>query len=122
MSINDIVSGINTAVSGFSGGLQDLLLGMLKSAFNILFKPIDLLLSSLFSGLATSLTTVANRVTDFVFELATFPVSWFFNFLPPLMQSVLLIYVDFLILYYTFVVGYKALQTIIKIIHKIKLW
>lgn len=119
---SSVQSGINDAFSFFAGGLQDLILGMLKSVYYILFKPIDYILTNFFSGLATSINIVVTTINNFIDLVVTTPLSWFFHILPPTTRTVLLIYLTILLAYYGIIFGYKAILSIINIIHKIKLW
>ena len=118
---SSISSGIDTAFSSFAGGLQDFVIGLIRSAYYILFKPIDYIISNFFSGLATSINSVATAINNFIDLVVTMPLSWFFHILPPTTRSLLLIYFTIIIAYYGIILGYKAILSIINIIHKIKL-
>lgn len=120
--ISDITDGISNFFSGLGGTLLDFIIWLLTSAINVLFAPIDFLFSTFFSDLSNNINIAVDNINNFLGNIGNFPFSLFVNILPNLTKTALLIYLSFLIAYYTFSFAYRGIRVVINLVHKVKFW
>ena len=100
---------------------------MAKIIFNVLFKiiiatvntillPINGLVSTLFPNFSSLITTFTLSVS--VFINSTF--TWFINILPPYTKTAIIVYITFLISYYTISITLHYILKVFQIIRNIK--
>lgn len=98
--------------------LFKVLLKLIKSIADIILAPINLLVVNLLPDLSSMISTFNSAVSRF---LGT-NLAFFAHLLPPYTKTLILIYLGFLITYYTIVVTAHAILKVINIIKAIKIW
>ena len=101
--------------------INALLNGILKvitTLLNVFLLPINLLIDNLFPDMTEAISHFNNFVTTYLGS----PLSYFFNLLPPIFKSIMLLWLTFLVSYYTVYYSYLAIIKIWSIIQKIKFW
>lgn len=91
---------------------------IITTIVNIILLPLD----SMMSGLFPDLTATINNFNVLVSQYIGGSFGWFAHFLPPTVKQLVLIYLTFLIAFYSFYWGYLALTKVWKLIKKIKFW
>ena len=116
-SIGEAVgSGINSFVSNIAGGLVDLIINLLALMINIVIIPIDFLVSTFFPNLSLQI----QHFNEGLSLLATSPIGFIMYHIPPYTRGLLLVYVSFMISYYTIIWTYRRIIIIPRVIQKIK--
>lgn len=85
---------------------------------NILFYPITAFVNTLFPDLSTYI----NSITTFINTNVTPLIAYFGNMLPPITKTIVLLWLGFLVIYYTAVWTYTLSVKIFNVIRKIKFW
>lgn len=98
--------------------LFNVLFSVIKTILNIGLAPINLLVVNLFPDFSNLISTFNNGVQTYIGT----GLGFFANLLPPHTKSLVLLYLTFLISYYTIVYGAHAIIKIFKIIQRIKFW
>ena len=101
--------------------IKSLLTGILKiivKVLNIVLLPINLLIENIFPDMTTSIQAFNNFVNTYLGSTLTY----FFHILPPIFRSILVVWLTFVISYYTVYYTYITLMKIWNIIQKIKFW
>lgn len=102
---------------------------MAKAIFNVLFKiikvvldvglsPVNLLVANLFPDFAILLSTFNNNVSRYVGGM----LGYFSYMIPSTTKSLIVLYLTFLISYYSISYAVYAVIKIFKIIQRIKFW
>lgn len=102
---------------------------MAKALFNVLFKiiqsalqiglaPINLLVVNLFPDFSTLISTFNNNVNTYIGT----KIGFFSILIPPFTKSLIILYLTFLISYYTISFSAHIIIKIFKIIQRIKFW
>lgn len=102
---------------------------MAKAIFNVLFKviksilniglaPINLLVVNLFPDFSNLISNFNNFVSTYIGS----GIGYFSSVLPPISKNIILLYLTFLISYYTITYSAHAIIKIFKIIQRIKFW
>ena len=98
--------------------LFDILFSVISSIVNLVLTPINLLV-------ATLLPDVSNLISTFNTVINTYignGVTWFFSILPPVCRNFVILYLTFLIAYYTTSISAHAIIKVYSIIKKVKIW
>lgn len=101
--------------------IKALLSGILKiitSLLNVFLMPINALLENLFPDMSNAISTFTSFVNTYVGG----SLAYFFSILPPTFRSLLVLWLGFIIGYYTIYYTYLAIIKIFDIIQKIKFW
>ena len=94
------------------------LLKFIKSVADLILSPINALVVNLLPDLSTLISTFNSGIQQYVAP----NLSFFTHMLPPMTKNILLIYLTFLITYYTITITAHAILKIINIIKAIKIW
>ena len=68
------------------------------------------------------MTSAISHFNNFVTTYLGSTLSFFFNLLPPIFRSIVILWLTFLISYYTIYFSYLAIVKMFDIIQKIKFW
>lgn len=101
--------------------INALLKGILKvitKLLSLFLLPINLLINQLFPDMSAAIGHFNTFVNTYLGNTLTF----FFSILPPIFRSIILIWLTFLITYYTVYYSYLAIIKIFDLIQKIKFW
>lgn len=98
--------------------LFNVLFSVIKTILNIGLAPINLLVVNLFPDFSNLISTFNNGVQTYIGSA----IGYFSSMLPPNTRNILLLYLTFLISYYTIVYSAHAIIKIFKIIQRIKFW
>lgn len=101
--------------------IKALLSGILKiitSLLNVFLLPINALLENLFPDMTSAINTFTNFVNTYIGG----SLSYFFSLFPPTFRSLLVLWLGFVVGYYTIYYTYLAIIKIFDIIQKIKFW
>lgn len=99
-------------------GILNGLLKMIISVLNIFLIPVNALFENLFPDMTNSINTFVSFVNTYVGSF----LSYFFSILPPIFRNILVIWLTFVIGYYTIYYTYLGIIKIFNIIQKIKFW
>lgn len=94
------------------------LLKFIKSIADIILSPINALVVNFLPDLSSLISTFNSAVERFIGT----NLAFFANLLPPFTKNLILIYLGFLITYYTIVLTAHAILKVINIIKAIKIW
>lgn len=94
------------------------LLKFIKSVVNTLLSPINLLVVNLLPDLSSMISTFNQGVTAYIAP----NLAFFAHLLPPITKSLILVYLAFLITFYTITVTAHAILKVIEIIKTVKIW
>lgn len=98
---------------------------IINGILNILIKVIDIILTPLnllFDNLFPSASTLISNFTTFVNNYISGGLVYFFEMIPPITRSLLVIWITFVISYYGVYYAYVGIKKIFDIIQKVKLW
>lgn len=98
--------------------LFNVLFSVIKTILNIGLAPINLLVVNLFPDFSNLISTFNNAVQTYIGST----IGYFSSILPPNTRNIILLYLTFLISYYTIVYSAHAIIKIFKIIQRIKFW
>lgn len=98
--------------------LFNVLFGVIKTILNIGLSPINLLVVNLFPDFSSIISNFNSFVSTYVGSM----IGYFSNLLPPITKNIIIIYLTFLISYYTISYTAHAIIKIFKIIQRIKFW
>lgn len=101
--------------------IKSILNGILKvitSLLNIFLLPINTLFENVFPDMSSAINTFNNFVQTYVGG----SLSYFFSILPPTFRGLLIIWLTFLVSYYSIYYTYLAIVKLWTIIQKIKFW
>lgn len=99
-------------------GILNGILKMIISILNIFLIPVNALFENLFPDMSNSINTFTSFVNQYVGGF----LSYFFSILPPIFRNVLVIWLTFVVGYYTIYYTYLGIIKIFNIIQKIKFW
>lgn len=91
---------------------------VIQSVLNIILLPINALIVNLFPDFSSMITTFNTAIRTYIGPT----IGYFSSLLPPTTKTLLIIYLTFLISYYTISYSAHAIIKIFKIIQKIKFW
>lgn len=91
---------------------------MITSLLNIFLLPINALIENLFPDMSSSIATFNNFVATYVGG----SLAYFFSILPPIFRNTLVIWLTFVVGYYTIHFTYLGIIKLFAIIQKIKFW
>lgn len=91
---------------------------LIKSIADIILAPINLLVVNLIPDVSSLIGTFNTAVS----RLLGTNLAFFAHLLPPITKNVILIYLGFLITFYTVVITAHAVLKVINIIKAIKIW
>lgn len=94
------------------------LLNVIMSILNVFLYPINALFENLFPDMTNAINTFNQFVNDYVGG----SLSYFFSILPPIFRSLLVLWITFLISYFTIYYTYQGMVKIWGIIQKVKFW
>ena len=98
--------------------LFNVLFSVITGLVNVVLAPINLLVSNLlpdFSEMVATFYYVLNNIIGSGF-------TYFFSILPPHCRSVVIIYLTFLVSFYTVSISAHAILKVYTVIQKIKVW
>lgn len=98
--------------------LFNVLFGVIVGIVNIILTPINLLVSGLIPDVSQMIATFNAGVTMFFNS----SLNYFFSILPPNCRTFIIIYLLFLISYYTISFSVHAIVKVYKIIKAVKIW
>lgn len=96
----------------------DSLLNFLIAVANIFLTPINTIISNNFPNVSSLISTFTNAVNNYLGN----GISYFFSILPPNTRTLVLLYITFLIAFYTISFLVHAVIKIIEIIKAVKIW
>ena len=91
---------------------------IIQTAVNFVMLPINAIADSLIPDVANIITKFNGLLDTYVGPM----ISWFANLLPPTAKSLILIYLTFLITYYTISYTVHGIVKVFTVIRKIKFW
>lgn len=91
---------------------------ILKSVLNIVLLPINALLVGVFPDFSNMISTFVSLLNTYISPT----LSYFSSILPPITRSLILIYLGFLVSYYTISYSVHAIIKLFKLIQRIKFW
>lgn len=94
------------------------LLSMLTSIVNIFLLPINVLFENLFPDMTNSISVFNQFVNNYLGG----SLSYFFSIFPPIFRNTLIIWLAFVVGYYTIHFTYTSAIKVWTIIQKIKFW
>lgn len=94
------------------------ILNVITGLVNVLLTPINSLIDSLFPNMSTAI----NQFNSFCSNYIGGTIGWFSHILPPITKNIIIIYLTFLIGYYSVSWTYTAIVKIYNVIQKIKFW
>lgn len=94
------------------------LLKFIKSIADVILAPINLLVVNLLPDLTTMISTFNTAVTRFIGG----NLAFFAHLLPPIAKSIILVYLAFLVTFYTITLTAHGILKVINIIKAIKIW
>lgn len=98
--------------------LFEVLFSVIVSIVNIVLSPINALVSNLFPGFATMISSFNYVLNNIIGD----GVSYFFSILPPNCRGFIILYLTFLISYYTISISVHGFIKVYAIIKNIKIW
>lgn len=101
---------INAIINGF--------LNVITSLLNIFLLPINVLIDNLFPNMSSAIVTFNSFVQTYVGG----NLSYFFSILPPIFRGLLILWLTFLVSYYSIYYTYLSIVKLWTIIQKIKFW
>ena len=96
----------------------NVLFSVIKTVLNILLAPINLLVVNLFPDFSSLISNFNSFVSTYIGS----GIGYFSSILPPISKNIILLYLTFLISYYTITYSAHAIIKIFKIIQRIKFW
>lgn len=99
-------------------GILNGILKMIISVLNIFLIPVNALFENLFPDMTISINTFVTFVNTYVGGF----LSYFFSILPPTFRGILVIWLTFIVAYYTIHYVYIGIVKVFDIIQKIKFW
>lgn len=91
---------------------------VIQSILNIILMPVNLLVVNLFPDFSSMITNFNNGVSRYIGG----GISYFSSLLPPITKYVIVLYLTFLVSYYTISYSAHAIIKIFTIIKRIKFW
>lgn len=91
---------------------------IIKSIVNVVLAPINLLVANLFPNFSSLITAFNNSVNMYLGN----GMSFFLHFLPPTCRTLILLWLTFLISYYSISLSIHAILKVYKLIKQIKIW
>ena len=98
--------------------LFNVLFLVIKSILDIGLAPVNLLVVNLLPDFSSIISNFNNFVSTYVGSM----IGYFSNLLPPITKNIVIIYLTFLISYYTISYAAHVIIKIFKIIQRIKFW
>lgn len=98
--------------------LFDVLFSVISGIANVILAPINLLVAGLIPDTAKLINTFNTAVNTFIGD----GLNYFFSMLPPNCRFFVLLYLTFLVAYYTISISVHAILKVYKIIQNIKIW
>lgn len=96
----------------------NVLFKVIKSVMNILLLPINALVANLFPDFSNLISTFNQGVQTYIGG----GLGYFSSILPPNTKNLVLLYLTFLVSYYTIVYSAHAIIKIFHIIQRVKFW
>lgn len=91
---------------------------VIKGIANVILAPVNLLVVNLFPNFSNLISTFNNAVSLFIGN----GIAYFFNILPTNTRNLVLLWLTFLISYYSISLSIHAILKIYKLIKQIKIW
>lgn len=98
--------------------LFDVLFGVISGIANVVLTPINLLVATLVPDTARLISTFNAAVNYFIGT----PLNYFFSILPSNCRTFVILYLTFLVGYYTISISVHAILKVYTIIKNIKIW
>lgn len=102
---------------------------MAKAIFKVLFKVISSItniilapINALIGPLLPDFTAMLNTFTYVLNHYIAGGITWFFSILPPMCKTYIIIYLTFLVAYYTISISVHLIMKVYTIIKNIKIW
>lgn len=94
------------------------ILNIATKVVEILIYPLTAVVNTLFPDISSATTSVTTFLNNTLVPL----FAWFGNLIPPITKSLLLIWLGFLVIYYSAVLTFTLGKKLFVIIKKIKFW
>ena len=94
------------------------ILSLVSMLVNFILTPVNLLISTLFPDLSTSISNFSYTITRY---METY-IPWCLNLLPPRFLDLLMIWLGFVCGYYAVYYTYIGIVKLFNVIQKIKFW
>lgn len=94
------------------------ILKVITTLLSVFLLPVNLLIENLFPDMTSAISHFNNFVTTYFGST----LSFFFNLLPPIFRGIVILWLSFLISYYTIYFSYLAIVKLFDVIQKIKFW
>lgn len=91
---------------------------IIKAMANVILAPVNLLVANLFPNFGALITAFNQGVNMYLGN----GLAFFLNFLPPSSRNLILLWVLFLISYYSISLSIHAILKVYKLIKQIKIW
>lgn len=91
---------------------------IIKGLVNVILAPINLIVANLFPSFSTLISTFNSGVNTFLGN----GLSFFLHILPPSCRTLILLWLTFLISYYSISLSIHAILKVYKLIKQIKIW
>lgn len=98
--------------------LFNVLFSVIKGIVSVILAPINLLVANLVPDVSTMIGTFNTAVNTFF----TNTLNYFFSMLPPHCRTFILLYLTFLVAYYTISFTVHGIVKVYKIIKAVKIW
>lgn len=98
--------------------LFSVLFKVIKAIANVILAPINLLVVNLLPNFSSLITTFNNAVSTFINN----GVMFFFNILPPNARTLVILWLTFLVSYYSISLSIHFVLKVYKLIKQIKIW
>lgn len=98
--------------------LFNVLFSVISGLANVILAPVNLLVAGLVPDTARLINTFTTAVNTFIGD----GLNYFFSMLPPNCKTFILLYLTFLVAYYSISISVHAILKVYKIIQNIKIW
>lgn len=96
-----------------------------KVFFNIIIMLVNIVLApinALVEGLFPDFSNLVNSFTEFLNQFFTPALNWFFSILPPNCQTLILLWLIFLVSFITITISVHTIMKVYTIIKNMKIW
>lgn len=120
--VQDIIDGVIGGLTDFLGSIGasilDFIFDLITTFLNIVITPLNVIISSIFPNFSSFIETFNNGLA----MLASSPIGFIAYHIPPITSTIILMYLNFMIGYYTILWTYRGIIIIPTVLHKIKFW
>lgn len=94
------------------------IMSLVSSIVGLILTPINALINGIFPDMSVYISNFNNFIHSNIFT----PLSWVASFIPTGVKTLLLLWLSFLITYYTIIWTYTGIIKIYNVIRKVKFW